>query len=156
MMLEDALQEQDFEQQLQWQFFRFQFKRRARCASLFDSEQGREIMQLPSQDRSVAGFALHPDSAFSRDLAAYLHYLERHHLLLYFEQPDLVEICAVEDYCEDDNWDEDDGDEEEGLFSYSTLNLRLPPRSYSQSSVGFSFIDDKLFSSSYLEVIELP
>lgn len=132
-----------------WDVFDFRFHKTARIATVADPAKSHEIIHLPSQDIAVDGFLVHEGSIFGPELSSYLRYLQIHHILLFFDMPEIVHLPGiVEPEAIDDDFDDD------GSFSYHTLMFRMPAGASTLPYFGFSFVDDQLYSSIYLDVEE--
>lgn len=135
-----------------WQVYKLLFDRSLRQASIRNLEDDMLIISLPRQDRATAGFQIHRNSLFSPELSSYLRYLQTNHILLHLEYPEISHLADTDN--EDDEDDEDDWNSE-GAFRYHTLLFHLPGTMNTNPYVGFSFIDDQLYSGMYLEVKEI-
>lgn len=132
----------------EWYIWEFRFDRSRMNASIVNPDTGSR-MDLPRQDRIVDGYCLHEFCGFSSELSSYLRYLQTHHILLFSNAPEIVHITdSEESKTIDDVWDE------EGSFSYHTLIFRMLTGVSALPYFGFSFVDDKLYSSVYLNVEE--
>lgn len=133
----------------EWQVYKFQFDRNLREASIRDLDDDALIMTLPRQDRDVESFQLHRNSLFSLELSSYLRYLQTCHILLNLEYPEIVHLSDTNTAEFEEDWDR------EGTFRYHTLLFHLPNSQHANPYVGFSFIDEQLYSAIYLEIEEL-
>ena len=133
----------------EWHICEFWFNRSRKVASILNPGTGSR-MELPRQDRLVDGFCLHEYCDFSLGLSSYLRYLKTHHILLFSEVPEIVHVANGENSeASDYVW----GDE--GTFSYHTLMFRVPAaETKTLPYLGFSFINDQLYSSVYMKIVE--
>jgi hypothetical protein len=128
--------------------YEFHFDRNGKDASISNSSTGMR-MALPRQDRRVDGFVLHEYCEFTPALSSYLRYLETHHILLFTDAPEVLHIHDKEEpEPSEDDWDN------EGSISYHTLLFRMSTGTRTLPYFGFSFIDDKLYSSINLRIVE--
>ncbi|GAB3313118.1 hypothetical protein [Haliea atlantica] len=137
----------------------FRFDPRHRQASIVHPLSAETLAILPRQDErpTSGGLMLHPASPFSPELASYVAWLARYHLLLRFE-PLEIDRC-VEESVESEGA-EDDSDADSG-FSVQLdilafqIDLRQKDLWLDAGRAGFVLLDGMLYSSFYLDVEEL-
>tara|TARA_R110001599_G_C12236808_1_gene658495 strand:+ start:1846 stop:2298 length:453 start_codon:yes stop_codon:yes gene_type:complete len=132
----------------EWSVYEFLFDRSTLEASITNPDTGFQIMALPRQDREIDGFPLHQNSFFSQELSAYLRYLHTCHIVLFVDAPEIEHVLDTDESEFEKCWDD------EGTFTYHTLNIRMPLEGRILPCAGFIFIDNTLYSSMYLEVLE--
>lgn len=134
----------------------FHFDAHQHRATLIHPLTRKELLFLPAQEcrSSAQGLCRHPASAFSAQLANYIGWLVRHHLLF---QPAPLEIAA----CIDDASDlQQEVEENTGhAVQLETLAFTIPdpPEDVwlDAGRAGFILLDGMLYSSFYLDVEEL-
>lgn len=137
----------------------FRFDRFRRQASILHTLSGETLAVLPRQDERPArgDLMLHPASRFSPELASYVAWLARYHLLLRFE-PLEIDGCVEEE--EESEEAGDDSDTDSGYsVQLDTLVFRLHSRQndvyLDAGQAGFVLLDGMLYSSFYLDVEEV-
>ena len=133
----------------------FVFDVSARQGQLYNPGNGLIMLEFPRQSSRSDSYPLHEASELSPDFASYLHYLVTEHIL--FDSLRNNELAYVETN-ESQYTKSIDGPDDESFSDFGTIWLRAPlsfpglPSYY--DTIGFSFLDESLYTPLYCDVVE--
>jgi hypothetical protein len=119
---------------------------------IYDPSTHSVLSLLPRQTGTYSGFPLHEYCYLSTAFSQYLRYLDAQHILLREYQPELIEVDA-----EDGAGDEKPNEMLETIWEYSVKQLIVPKPDETgpaDNTVGFVFLNNHLYSTTSIEVIE--
>jgi hypothetical protein len=132
----------------------FVFDDSERTGCIVDPHTGAAIIRLPKQCLDVEGYKIHQESYFSEEFSSYLRYLDTHHIIL---QSEALQIAEIYDTGEPSPIETEDADAEE-VFEYFVKTIRIPAEVnyslYNDLFIGFSFLNNQLYSSISIDVVE--